>query len=116
MDDPLHLGPSLMVKVMAGLGGFLGGATFMAFYKPKGVWDAAVRSSICTGSAIIGAVPLLLWFNLGVDNDRILFAGSVIGFCAWSVLSLIAHLLMDMQDEKVQFKLPGFIERKSPKE
>jgi hypothetical protein len=116
MEDPLHLGPSLMVKVMAGLGGFLGGATFMAFYKPKGVWDAAVRSSICTGSAIIGAGPLLLWMNMATDNDHILLAGSVIGFCSWSVLSLIAHLLMDIQDERVQIKLPGFIERKSSKE
>lgn len=110
MDDPFS--PPLMAKVIAGVGGFVGGATFMAFYKPKGVWDAAVRSSISTTTAIIGAVPLLDYLGLKMDMDHIMMSGAVIGFCAWSVLSIAARFLMEVQDEKTNIKMPGFIERK----
>ena len=110
MDDPFS--PPLMVKLIAGIGGFVGGATFMAFYKPKGVWDAALRSSICTTTAIIGAVPLLDYLGLNMDMDNILMGGAIIGFCSWSVLTLAARFLMQIQDEKTNIKIPGFIERK----
>ena len=102
----------LMAKVLAGIGGFIGGATFMAFYRPKNVWDAAVRSSVCTSTAIIGSAPLLVWLGISTDTDHILAAAAVIGFCSWSILTLIAHTLMDIQDDKVHIKLPDFIEKR----
>lgn len=101
-----------MAKVVSGIGGFIGGATFMAFYKPTGVWDAAIRSSVSTATAIIGAIPLLQWLGLSLNMDFILAASSVIGFCAWSVLSLFARTLLKIQDEKTSIKLPDYIERK----
>lgn len=109
MTDPLT---PLMAKVLSGFGGFVGGATFMAFYRPKNVWDAAIRSSVSTMCAIIGSGPLLDYMELPHKSDYIIFAGAVIGFCAWSVLTLLARTLLKIQDEKAEIKLPDFIKTK----
>lgn len=108
MSEPIT---PLMAKVITGSGGFVGGAIFMAFLRPKNVWDAAVRSSVSTATAIIAAVPLLDWFNLDHKMDHLLLSAAVIGFCAWSVLSLAARTLLKIQDEKTTIKLPSFIEK-----
>jgi len=110
MTDPI-LTP-LMGKILAGAGGFVGGATFMAFYRPKNVWDAAIRSSVSTATAIIGSVPLIEYFNLPLSVDNIVLSGAVIGFCSWSILTLAARMLLKIQDEKTEIKLPGFIKTK----
>lgn len=109
MSDPFM--PTVMAKVASGAGGFVGGATFMAFYRPKGVWDAAIRSSVSTASAIIGSLPLLQWFEITITVDHLIAAGAVIGFCSWSVLSLVARTLLKIQDEKTTIKLPSFIQK-----
>ena len=110
MTDPF-LTP-IMGKVLSGTGGFVGGATFMAFYRPKNVWDAAIRSSVSTSTAMIGSVPLIEYFNLPVSMDNIILSGAVIGFCAWSILTLAARTLLKIQDEKTEIKLPEFIKPK----
>lgn len=117
MSDPLSdpFTAPLMAKVLTGLGGFVGGATFMAFYRPKNVWDAAIRSSVSTSTAIIGAIPALLWLNITPNMDMLLAAASVIGFCSWSILSLAARTLLKIQDEKTTIKLPNYLEQKSEK-
>jgi hypothetical protein len=109
MTDPMT---PLMAKVLSGSGGFIGGATFMAFLRPKNVWDAAVRSSVSTAAAIICSIPALDYFNLSHKMDYILFSSAVIGFCAWSILTLFARMLLKIQDEKTEIKLPEFIKTK----
>jgi hypothetical protein len=109
MTDPFS--PPIMAKVASGVGGFIGGATFMAFLRPKGVWDAAIRSSVSTTAAIIGAAVLCEWLEVKMTTDHLVAAGAVIGFCAWSVLSLIARTLLKIQDEKTTIKLPAFIQK-----
>ena len=42
----------LMFKLLAGVGGLIGGVSFMAFLRPCNVWDASVRSGISVISAI----------------------------------------------------------------
>ena len=110
MTDPV-LTP-LAAKVLSGMGGFVGGAVFMAFYRPKNVWDAAIRSSVSTSTAIIGSVPLLEYMEMVPTTDNIILSGAVIGFCAWSILTLAARMLLKIQDEKTELKLPGFITTK----
>jgi hypothetical protein len=110
MEDPFS--PPILAKLIAGLGGFIGGATFMAFYKPCNVWDAAVRASVSTTTAIIGAAPLLSYIQLRMDTDHILAASAVIGFCSWSILSLAARTLLKIQDEKTEINLPKIFNRK----
>lgn len=102
----------LMAKAIAGLGGLIGGAAFMIFYKPKNVWDAAVRSGLSTTAAIIGCSPLLEWLGYPASTDNVLAASAFIGFVSWSILSFAANMLMNIQDEKVQLKLPEFLIRK----
>jgi len=103
---------SLMLKLMAGLGGLIGGVSFMTFYRPCNVWDASVRSGLSVISAVVFAPIVLEWLNLSGTFDNILAVSVGLGFCSWSILSLIARFLMNVQDEKVNFKLPAILERK----
>lgn len=110
MTDPIIT--PIVGKVLAGVGGFIGGATFMAFYRPRNVWDAAIRSSVSTTAAIIGANPFLEYYNLPITSDNIICVGAIFGFCAWSILTLAARTLLKIQDEKTEIKLPEFMKTK----
>lgn len=99
MADPIST--SLTAKFLSGLSGLAGGVSFMAFYRPCNVWDAAVRSGLSVLCAVVFAPLLLEWINWNSSSDNIMGASVVIGFCCWSVLSLIAHTLIGIQDEKV---------------
>jgi hypothetical protein len=109
MSDPIT--SSLLAKMISGLSGLIGGVSFMAFYRPCNVWDAAVRSGLSVISAVVFAPIILEWLNLSTDNDNLIAVSVALGFSSWSILSLFAHLLIGVQDEKVSLKLP-FIERK----
>ena len=109
LEDPLT---PLMAKIISGTAGFIGGATFMAFLRPQNVWDAAVRSSISTMCAIVSSIPILDYLELPQKVDYILLSGVIVGFCSWSVLTLIARTLLKVQDEKTEIKLPDFIKTK----
>lgn len=104
MSDPIST--PLMAKFMSGLGGLAGGVSFMAFYKPCNVWDAAVRSGLSTLAAVVFAPILLEWMKWNITSDNLLAASVILGFSAWSVLSFTAHTLIGLQDEKVNLKLP----------
>ena len=106
----------LMFKLLAGMGGLIGGVSFMAFLRPCNVWDASVRSGISVISAIVATPVFLEWFNMNTSNDNIVAISVACGFCSWSILSLAAHLLIGVQDEKVSLKLPGFIVREEKKD
>lgn len=102
MSDPITT--PLMAKVMTGIGGLIGGVSFMAFYKPCNVWDAAVRSGLSVLSAIVFAPVLLEWIKWNISTDNMIAASVVLGFSAWSILSFVAHTLIGLQDEKVGLK------------
>ncbi len=104
--------PPVIAKVVSGLGGLAGGIAFMAFYRPQNVWDAAIRSGLSTAAAIIGSVPLLMWLDVGINLETILASSAFIGFCAWSVLSILARTLLKLQDSRTTIKLPDFIQKK----
>jgi hypothetical protein len=109
MSDPIS--SSLMAKIISGLGGLIGGISFMAFLRPCNVWDASVRSGLSVISAVVFAPILLEWINFNPTSDNVMAASVAIGFCSWSLLSLFSHILIGVQDEKVSLKLP-FLERK----
>lgn len=110
MSDPITT--PLMVKIISGISGLAGGVSFMAFYRPKNVWDAAVRSGISVTSAIVLSPVLIDYFQFNQTMDVMVASSAAIGFCSWSILSMVARLLVDIQDEKVGLKLPEFLERK----
>lgn len=110
MSDPIST--PLMAKALSGMGGLIGGVSFMAFYRPKNVWDAAVRSGLSTTAAIIFAPIVVDYFEKSHTMDNMIAISVGIGFCAWSALSLLARFLIDIQDEKVNIKVPGFLEKK----
>jgi len=110
MSDPITT--SLMAKTISGVSGLVGGVTFMVFYRPKNVWDAAVRSGLSTTAAIVFAPIIADYFELRHTMDNMVATSVIIGFCAWSILSLVARFLINIQDEKTNIKLPDFIEKK----
>lgn len=111
MADPL-LQDHLSVKAIAGIGGFIGGALFMVFLRPKNVWDAAIRSSVSTTTAIIGHPILCDYLGWSGNTDHVLASSAIIGFCAWSLLSIAAKLLTNAEHEKLEIKLPGIVQKK----
>lgn len=65
------------------------------FIKPTNLLDATVRGGVSTGSAIIGAAPLLMAMNANPNSwEMHLCAGAVIGFLSWGVLSMIARFFI----------------------
>lgn len=90
----------LMHKIASGVGGLFGGMTLLAFWKPSSILDACIRSGVSTGSAVIFAMPLLEAFNLRVDLDLALVAGAVVGFFAWSILSMAARMMKRFDREE----------------
>ena len=105
MSDPIT--PTLMTKIISGLGGLAGGVSFMAFYKPCNVWDAAIRSGLSVIVAVVFSPVLIEWMNWNITSDNIIAASVMLGFSAWSLLSFAAHTLMGLQDEKVKINIPG---------
>ena len=110
MSDPITT--PLMMKLITGVGGLIGGVAFMAFYTPKNVWDAAIRSGLSVTAAIVGAPVVCEWFNFSCSLDNVLATSVALGFASWSILSLAARFLINIQDEKVNIKLPDFLEKK----
>lgn len=90
----------LMHKIISGIGGLLGGLAIFAFWRPLNMLDACIRSGISTGSAIIFAIPALEMLDLSLNMHMILFAGAVIGFFSWSILSMIARTLKKYEKEE----------------
>lgn len=107
MSDPIST--PLAAKLISGLGGIIGGVSFMAFYRPCNVWDAAIRSGISVITAIVFAPVALDWLNWSHSSDNLMASSVAVGFCAWSILSFTAHTLIGLQDEKVDLKLPDSI-------
>jgi len=93
----------LLHKIASGVGGMLGGLAMFAFWKPLNMLDACIRSGISTGSAVIFAMPVLEMLELRVDMDLALVSGAIIGFFAWSILSMVARMLkrFDREDKDV---------------
>ena len=101
-------------KSASAAGGLFGGLTMFAFMRPKSIMDATIRGGVCTGSAIIFAPIICDYIGTTHTTEHLLAAGAVIGFCAWSFLTLCARMLLKIQDEKTEIKLPEFIKTKYP--
>ena len=112
MTDPITFSTPLMAKVFSGLSGLIGGVSFMAFYRPKNVWDAAVRSGLSVTTAIVFSPIIMDYLQFDQSMNHTLATSMVLGFCSWSVLSLLARFLINIQDERVNLKLPEFLEKK----
>ena len=110
MSDPFTA--PIMAKLLSGLGGLVGGVSFMAFYKPNNVWDASIRAGLSVTAAIVFSPLVLEWFKYSSSIDNMIGSSVVLGFCSWSILSLAARFLINIQDEKVNIKMPEFLERK----
>lgn len=102
---------TLMAKFISGLGGLIGGVSFMVFYTPRNVWDAAIRSGLAVTAAIVFSPILIDWLGFNHTMNNSIGSSVVIGFCAWSVLSLVARSLINLSDERTEIRLP-WIRRK----
>jgi hypothetical protein len=84
----------LTAKIASAAGGLFGGLAMFAFMKPKTILDATFRGGVCTGSAIIGAPILIDALGFPSSMDHFMFAGAVIGFLGWGVLSMTARFFI----------------------
>ena len=84
----------ITAKVASAAGGLFGGLAMFAFMRPKSILDATLRGGVCTGAAIIGSPVLLEGLDYSPNMDHFLFAGAVIGFLGWGVLSMTARFFI----------------------
>lgn len=88
-------------KLAAMLGGLFGGLAILTFIKPKTIGEAFVRGGVSVGSALLFSGPLLRTFDLPGDWDYQAVAGFVTGFVAYSVLGMVANLLLKHKDSTI---------------
>lgn len=88
-------------KLAAMVGGLFGGAAILTFIKPKSVGEAFMRGGVSVGSAIIFASPLLRYFDFADTWDYQAIAGFVCGFFAYSLLGMVANLLIKHKDSTI---------------
>lgn len=91
----------LLAKISSMLGGFFGGAAILSFIVPKTVGEAFMRGAISTGSAIVFSSPILTWLHMPATWDNEMMAGFAIGFLAYSVLGMVANLLIKYQNKDI---------------
>jgi predicted membrane protein len=85
----------ITAKIASAAGGLFGGLVMIALMKPKSILDATLRGGVCTGSAIIGSPVLIEYLGYFSPNmDHFMFAGAVIGFLSWGVLSMTARFFI----------------------
>lgn len=85
----------LTAKVASAIGGLFGGSVMIVLMRPKSILDATLRGGVCTGAAIIGSPVLIEFLEYTSPNiDHFLFAGALIGFLAWGVLSMTARFFI----------------------
>ena len=91
---PIETAGFAAAKLASAAGGLFGGLSMFAFMRPHTIMDATIRGGVCTGSAIIGAPVLLEYAELALNIDHFVFAGAVIGFLSWGVLSMVARFFI----------------------
>lgn len=95
------IGGYIMTKATSMIGGFLGGATILAFIKPKSIGEAFIRGSVSTGSATIFCIPLMMWLDLQNNWENQLMMGFCIGFLSYSILGMVANFLKKHKDDSI---------------
>jgi hypothetical protein len=95
------IGGYIMTKATSMIGGFLGGATILAFIKPQTVSEAFIRGSVSTGSATIFGIPILMWLDFQNTLENQLMIGFCVGFLSYSILGMIANFLKKHKDSSI---------------
>lgn len=88
-------------KLASMIGGLFGGAAILTFIKPKSIGEAFMRGGVSVGSAIIFASPALRYLNFPDTWDYQAIAGFIAGFFAYSILGMIANLLIKHKDSTI---------------
>lgn len=98
MSDPSGF---LTTKIASMIGGLFGGAAILTFIRPQTVGEAFTRGGISVGSSVIFSSPLLNLMEITNNWEAQLMAGFCIGFLAYSILGMIANLLIKHQDKDI---------------
>jgi hypothetical protein len=98
MGDPSGF---LTTKIASMIGGLVGGAAILTFIRPQTVGEAFIRGGVSVGSSIIFSSPLLKVMEIKDDWEAQLMAGFCIGFVAYSVLGMVANLLVKHQNKDI---------------
>lgn len=88
-------------KIASMVGGLFGGLVILTFIKPKTIGEAFIRGGVSVGSSLLFSLPALKALDLPTDWDYQAMAGFVVGFIAYSVLGMIANLLIKHKDSTI---------------
>ena len=92
----------LYTKLASAIGGFFGGSVILTYIKPKTIGEAFIRGGVSVGSGIIFASSLNKHF-LGIEDnwDGQLVSGFIVGFLAYSILGMVANLLIKHENKDI---------------
>jgi hypothetical protein len=91
----------LTAKVASMLGGLFGGAAILTYIRPTTIGEAFLRGGVSVGSATVFASPIIEKLNFDNNWENQLMMGFVIGFLAYSVLGMVANLLVKYKDKDI---------------
>lgn len=98
MTDPTGF---MTTKIASMIGGLFGGAAILTFIRPKTIGEAFMRGGVSVGSSVIFSTPFLKFLEIKDDWEAQLMAGFCIGFLSYSILGMIANLLIKHQHKDI---------------
>lgn len=98
MTDPTGF---MTTKIASMIGGLFGGAAILTFIRPKTIGEAFMRGGVSVGSSVIFSTPLLKFLEMKSDWETQLMAGFCIGFLSYSILGMVANLLIKHQHKDI---------------
>ena len=89
------------VKVIAAIGGFMGGTSIL-LYMPASSWsDALKRIGVSVIAATMLGVPIAGKIFEEVNNENLMGTAFVIGFAAWFTLGAVAKFFENKQGQDI---------------
>lgn len=107
MPDPTSY---VSAKIASMIGGLFGGFAILTYVKPKSIKEAFIRGGVSVGSAMVFAHPLLVFLKVPSNWETQLMSGFCVGFLAYTILGMVANLLVKYQHKDILEAVKDFKE------
>lgn len=91
----------ISAKVASMVGGLFGGFAILTFIKPKTIGEAFMRGGMSVGSATVFTNIAIALAGMENNWESQLVMGFCIGFIAYTVLGMVANLLIKNQNKDI---------------
>lgn len=89
------------VKLIAAIGGFMGGTSILVYMPAKDWGDAVKRVGVSVVAAIMLSMPIASKLFDEVNNENLMGTAFVVGFAAWFLLGAVAKFFENKQGKDI---------------